>query len=136
MARALQHPPTPFLVPLPVPVHLRVQLRRYAATRCVITPCVQDPGAGPFLIPFLDLAIGQSPMLRGEPAPWATWLPGYGGTRVMIDGALTRGFDESASLAIELGWIALLLLASTVLLRGIAGSAVLKRPSKAHTAHA
>jgi hypothetical protein len=89
-----------------------------------------------FLIPFLDLAIGQSPMLRGEPAPWATWLPGYGGTRVMIDGALTGGFDESASLAIGLGWIALLLLASTVLLRGIAGSPVLKRPSKAHTAHA
>ncbi|QSR29094.1 hypothetical protein CFI00_00980 [Nocardioides sp. S5] len=35
-------------MPLPVPVHLRVQLRRYAATRCVITPCVQDPGAGPY----------------------------------------------------------------------------------------
>ena len=89
-----------------------------------------------FLLPFLDLAIGQSPMLRGEPAPWATWLPGYGGTRVMIDGALTSGFDEAASLAIGLGWITVLLLAATALLRGIAGSPVLQRPSKAHTAHA
>lgn len=77
-----------------------------------------------FLIPFLDLGIGQSPMLRGEPAAWATWLPGYGGTRVMIDGALTRGFDESTSLAIGLGWITGLLLAATVLLRSIAGSHV------------
>ena len=89
-----------------------------------------------FLLPFLDLAIGQSPMLRGEPASWATWLPGYGGTRVMIDGALTTGFDEASSLAIGLGWISVLLLAATVLLRGIAGSPVLQRPSKAHTAHA
>ena len=89
-----------------------------------------------FLIPFLDLGIGQSPMLRGEPATWAHWLPGYGGTRVMIDGALTSGFDEATSLALGLGWITVVLLAATVLLRGIAGSPVLQRPSKAHTAHA
>lgn len=90
-----------------------------------------------FLLPFLDLAIGQSPMLRGEPAPWATWLPGYGGTRVMIDGALTSGFDEAASLAIGLGWISVLLLAATVLLRGIAGSPVPdhqgRRSSRVHS---
>ena len=29
-----------------------------------------------FLIPFLDLGIGQSPMLQGEPAAWAHYLPG------------------------------------------------------------
>ena len=77
-----------------------------------------------FLIPFLDLAIGQSPMLRGEPTTWATWLPGYGGTRVMIDGALTSSFDEATSLAMGIGWITLLFLVAAVLLRGIAGSAV------------
>jgi len=79
---------------------------------------------------------GHSPMLRGEPARWATWLPGYGGTRVMIDGALTSGFDEAASVAIGLGWITVLPLAATALLRHLAGSPVLQRPSKAHTAHA
>lgn len=78
-----------------------------------------------FLIPFLDLGIGQSPMLRGEPTAWAHWLPGYAGTRVMIDGALTSGFDEATSLALGIGWLTLLLLAATVLLRGIAGSPVL-----------
>ena len=89
-----------------------------------------------FLIPFLDLGIGQSPMLRGEPATWAHWLPGYAGTRVMIDGALTSSFDEATSLALGVGWIAVLLLAATVLLRGIAGSPAPEPSSKAHPAHA
>jgi len=89
-----------------------------------------------FLLPFLDLGIGQSPMLRGEPATWAHWLPGYAGTRVMVDGALTSGSDEATSLALGLVWITVLLLAATVLLRGIAGSPFSERPSKAHTAHA
>jgi hypothetical protein len=89
-----------------------------------------------FLIPFLDLGIGQSPMLRGEPATWAHWLPGYAGTRVMIDGALTSSFEEANSLALGLGWITLVLLAATALLRGIAGSPAPEPSSKAHPAHA
>lgn len=48
-----------------------------------------------FLLPFLDLGITQTPMLRPQPANWARALPGYGGLRVLLDGALTRGFDES-----------------------------------------
>lgn len=67
-----------------------------------------------FLIPFLDLGIGQSPMLRGEPAPWAHWLPGYGGIRVVIDGALTAHFDEAASLAVALAWLTALGVAAAV----------------------
>jgi hypothetical protein len=62
-----------------------------------------------FVVPFLDLGIWQSPMLRGEPASRAQWLPGYGGIRVMIDGALTDSFDEGRSLLIALAWIALFL---------------------------
>jgi hypothetical protein len=46
-----------------------------------------------FLLPFLDLAIAQSPMLRSGPATWERWLPGYGGMRVLIDAAVTPGFD-------------------------------------------
>lgn len=88
-----------------------------------------------FLLPFLDLGIGQSPMLRGEPAAWAQWLPGYAGTRVMIDGALTNGFDEATTLVIGLGWISALLLATTTLLREIAGSPAPAR-SQPHTAPA
>jgi hypothetical protein len=70
-----------------------------------------------FLIPFLDVGIGQSPMLRGEPAGWAQYLPGYGGYRVLIDGGLTAGFDETRSLLIALAWIAALAVAATILVQ-------------------
>jgi hypothetical protein len=70
-----------------------------------------------FLIPFLDIGIGQSPMLRGEPAEWATYLPGYGGTRLFIDGALTASFDETWALLVALGWLAALGTAATLLFR-------------------
>ena len=69
-----------------------------------------------FLIPFLDLGIWQSPMVRGEPDSWARWLPGYGGTRMVIDGALTPGFDEASSLAAGLGWIAVLVVLTGLVL--------------------
>ena len=32
-------------------------------------------------VPFLDIGIGQSPMLRPAPASWAQVLPGYGADR-------------------------------------------------------
>jgi hypothetical protein len=58
------------------------------------------------LIPFLDMGIGQSPMLRSEPAAWATYLFGYGGTRLFIDGRTTASFDETRALLIAVGWLA------------------------------
>jgi hypothetical protein len=70
-----------------------------------------------FLIPFLDVGIGQSPMLHGEPAAWATWLPGYGAYRILIDGGLTAGFDETKALLIALGWLAVIAAAATILVR-------------------
>ena len=47
LARPRQHPPPTLLVRLPVPVHLRGPLGRYAANRCVINPRVHVPGEGP-----------------------------------------------------------------------------------------
>lgn len=70
-----------------------------------------------FLIPFLDLGIGQSPMVQGEPADWARYLPGYGSIRVAIDGALTSGFDEAGSLALALAWVVALAMAAGALVR-------------------
>ncbi|HYU02411.1 MAG TPA: hypothetical protein VEL02_01085 [Jatrophihabitantaceae bacterium] len=70
-----------------------------------------------FLVPFLDIGIAQSPMLRGEPAAWAGYLPGYGGTRVLMDGALTATFDETGSLLIALAWLAGLAVAAALLFR-------------------
>lgn len=58
-----------------------------------------------FLVPFLDVGIAQSPMLRPEPAEWARILPGYGSYRVLLDGGLTNDFDEAAALMLALGWL-------------------------------
>ena len=65
-----------------------------------------------FLLPFLDIGIVQSPMLHPEPTTWSRLLPGYGGSRILLDGALTDHFDETRPLLIGLAW--LLILAVTV----------------------
>ncbi|GAA3164252.1 hypothetical protein GCM10010531_15560 [Blastococcus jejuensis] len=58
-----------------------------------------------FLVPFLDLGIGQSPMLRSEPPRRAEFMPGYGASRMLLDGGLTRTFDRFGSLLIALAWL-------------------------------
>ena len=67
-----------------------------------------------FLLPFLDIGISQSPMLHPEPTTLSTLLPGYGGSRILLDGALTRGFDEPLALLVGLGWLAVLAVAVAV----------------------
>jgi hypothetical protein len=66
-----------------------------------------------FLIPFLDIGIAQSPMLHPEPTTLSQLLPGYGGSRILLDGALTAGFDESRPLLIGMAWIVALGVAVT-----------------------
>jgi len=61
-----------------------------------------------FLIPFLDVGIVQSPMLHPAPTTLSMWLPGYGGSRILLDGAFTSGFDETVPLLIGLGWLLVL----------------------------
>jgi hypothetical protein len=58
-----------------------------------------------FLLPFLDLAIEQSPMLNPELTTLAHLLPGYGASRVLYDAALTGNFDEAGSLLVGGGWL-------------------------------
>ncbi|MFI7544829.1 hypothetical protein [Actinoplanes sp. NPDC049599] len=58
-----------------------------------------------FLLPFLDIGIVQSPMLHPEPTSWSRLLPGYGGSRILLDGALTSGFDETRPLLLGSAWL-------------------------------
>ncbi|MBN9630531.1 MAG: ABC transporter permease [Actinobacteria bacterium] len=58
-----------------------------------------------FVVPFLDLGITQSPMLRLEPPAAAVLLPGYGPYRVLLDAGLTKTFDETRGLLIGLAWM-------------------------------
>lgn len=62
-----------------------------------------------FLIPFLDIGISQSPMLHPDPGLGIKLLPGYGGSRVLLDGALTHSFDETRPLLYGLMWLIVLL---------------------------
>lgn len=72
-----------------------------------------------FLIPFLDLGIIQSPMLRPVPEQWAQFLPGYGVTQVLFDTSLTTGFDAIGAVLVGLAWLAgLLIVAGVILGRG------------------
>jgi len=71
-----------------------------------------------FLLPFLDLGIGQSPMLRAEPPQWAQFLPGYGASRVMMDGGLTDTFDRAGAVALSVAWLAGVSLLAALLWRG------------------
>jgi hypothetical protein len=70
-----------------------------------------------FLLPFLDVGLAQSPMLRGEPTAWAAYLPGYGAYRVLIDGGLTARFDEVQGVLIASGWLGGLAVVATLLVR-------------------
>lgn len=75
-----------------------------------------------FLVPFLDVGISQSPMLSPQPDPWARWLPAYGGTRLVLDGALTTSFDELVPLLYAGLWLfALGVLTGLIWWRTIAG---------------
>jgi hypothetical protein len=70
-----------------------------------------------FLIPFVDLGATQSPMLHPAPTTLARLLPGYGGSRVLLDGALTNDFDETRPLLIGLAWLFGLLVAVVLVYR-------------------
>jgi hypothetical protein len=44
-------------------------------------------------------------MLHPTPTALSTLLPGYGGSRVLLDAALTPGFDETKPLLVGLAWL-------------------------------
>ena len=68
-----------------------------------------------FVVPFLDLGITQSPMLRLEPPGPAVLLPGYGPYRVLIDTGLTEEFDEVNGVLIGGLWVVALTVLVTVM---------------------
>ncbi|MPZ50570.1 MAG: ABC transporter permease [Dehalococcoidia bacterium] len=59
-----------------------------------------------FTLPMIDIGIYQDPMLvSGEQAFWMKLLPGFGGTRLLLDAGFTPGFDEWTALAFALAWL-------------------------------
>ena len=92
----------------------------YALIGVVIGPVLGKVGGVfvAFLIPFLDLGIIQSPMLRPTPQEWARFLPGYGVTKVLFDTGLTAHFDETGPLLMGFAWLVGLLILAGLILGG------------------
>lgn len=80
-----------------------------------------------FMLVFLDIGIVQNPMLQPEPTVWSRLLPGYGGSRVLIDEAMTQSFDEIVPLLVGLGWLVALTVAVVVTYHRATRPAVLAR---------
>ncbi len=76
-----------------------------------------------FFLPMMDIGVAQNPMFfDGEPQGWATVLPGYGPTRVIVDGAFSPQFQAGGELALSLAWTAALGVAVYLLLRRAVGA--------------
>jgi hypothetical protein len=82
--------------------------------------------AATYLVLFLaltDLGIVQNPMFgTGTPGRFASLLPGYGASRMMVDGAFSSGFHTAADLLFGLAWLAALLVILHLTLRRALGT--------------
>jgi ABC-2 family transporter protein len=84
-----------------------------------------DKLAATYLMLFLvmtDLGVVQTPMFHATPGRWAVLLPGYGPTRVMINGAFSQNFHAAPELLLTLAWLAALAIAVYLLLRRAVGT--------------
>ncbi len=71
-----------------------------------------------FFLPNIDIGIAQDPLFfEGDPQGWATVLPGYGSTRMIVDASFSTSFHTAGELAIALAWVLVLGVALVVLLR-------------------
>ena len=84
-----------------------------------------DTLAATYLILFvvlIDLSVMQTPMFHAEPARFAELLPGYGPTRVLLEGSYSQSFNAGFELALALVWIVALVVAVYVALRRALGT--------------
>jgi hypothetical protein len=84
-----------------------------------------DKLAATYLILFLiaaDLSVVQTPMFHASPSRFALLLPGYGPTRVMLEGAFGPSFNAGEPLLIALLWALGLNLAAYLVLRRVLGA--------------
>ena len=94
-----------------------------------------DKLAATYLILFLvlvDLSVMQTPMFHASPARFAELLPGYGPTRVMLEGSYSHAFNAGFELGLAFAWaVALVTAVYFVLRRGLGTEAPDGEPSLA-----
>lgn len=58
-----------------------------------------------FFVPMIDVGIFQDPMfISGDQSFWMKLLPGFGGTRMVLDAGFTGVMDDWVALAAALAW--------------------------------
>ncbi len=58
-----------------------------------------------FIVPMIDAGIFQDPMfVSGDQALWMKLLPGFGGTRMVIDAGFTGAMDDWTALIAGVAW--------------------------------
>jgi hypothetical protein len=73
-----------------------------------------------FFLPNIDIGIAQDPIFfNGDPQAWATVLPGYGPTRMIVEASYTGDFDPSGAGLPALAWLVVLWVAVVLLLRRV-----------------
>jgi hypothetical protein len=72
-----------------------------------------------FMLPFIDLGVGQSVLTQPVPPGWAKLLPGYGPMKIVLDGAFTPTFDQWWALGLSLAWLFALSLAALVVFQRV-----------------
>ena len=85
-----------------------------------------DKLAATYAILFLiaaDLSVVQTPMFHASPSRFAPLLPGYGPTRVMLEGAFAPSFKAGVPMLIALAWVLGLSAAAYLVLRRALGAA-------------
>lgn len=96
----------------------------YAALGALIG-AVLDKLAATYLILFAamtDVSIVQNPMFGdGTPDGWAVVLPGYGPSRLMVDGAFSSSFHAGGELILSLAWAVAVGVVVLVVLRRAVG---------------
>lgn len=79
---------------------------------------------------MLDIGVVQNPMFgSGAPPIWGHVLPGYGPSRVIVDGAFSDSFHAWGPLALSAAWTAALALTVAVVLGRIVGVSVDRVPA-------
>ncbi|MFQ5523448.1 MAG: ABC transporter permease [Acidimicrobiia bacterium] len=78
-----------------------------------------------FLLPFIDVGLGQNIMFSAAPPDWGALLPARGAVRVMVDAAFTPTLDVTGDVYLAGGWLAVLGLATALAFWRLA------RPSRA-----
>jgi len=77
-----------------------------------------------FFVPMVDVGIFQDPMfVSGDQALWMKLLPGFGGTRMVIDAGFTGTMDDWTALAAGVAW--------AIFLGGVACALFVTKPTDA-----